>query len=63
MMLSTALEGALLDELIVTGFDTATMNIQLNSFSKSNIYESRHCKFYFKSFHNIHALRLKTKKK
>lgn len=60
-MLSTALEGALLDELIVTGFDTATMNIQLNSFS--NIYESRHCKFRFKSFHNIHALRLKTKKK
>lgn len=62
VMLSTALEAGLLDELIVTGFDTATINIQLNSFSKSNTYESRHCKFCFICFYNMHALRLKTTK-
>lgn len=31
VMLSTALEAGLRDELKVTGFDTATINIQLNS--------------------------------
>lgn len=62
-MLFIVLEGVLLDEFIVMGFDIVIMNIQLNSFFKFNIYESRYCKFCFKSFYNIYVLRLKIKKK
>lgn len=50
MMLSTALEGALLDELIVTGFDTATMNIQLNSFSSLIFMKADIASFVLKAF-------------